>query len=130
MPNPSEILSTFRLAEIIDHIRSRYSYVIVDSPPVMGLADASILASVADASLLVVEGSSTRTPVVKATLERLAVSGIKVLGVVITKYTLQAKGYLNYYQYSYGEGSTNYSAVKRGKKTKASLAKNYMDIME
>ena len=56
-------------------------------------------------------------------------SGVKVLGVVITKYTLQSKGYLNYYQYSYGAGSTNYSAVKKGKKTKASVNKDYMDIM-
>ena len=129
VPNPSEILSTYRLKEIIDHMRSKYAYVIVDSPPVMGLADAPILASSCDASILIVEGASTRTPAVKATLERLYVSGVKVLGVVITKYTLQSKGYLNYYQYSYGAGSTNYSAVKKGKKTKASVNKDYMDIM-
>lgn len=129
VPNPSEILSTYRLKEIIDHVRSNYAYVIVDSPPVMGLADAPILASSCDASLLIVEGASTRTPAVKATLERLYVSGVKVLGVVITKYTLQSKGYLNYYQYSYGEGATNYSAAGRGKKTKASVNKDYMDIM-
>ena len=81
-----------------------------------------------DASLLVVEGASTRTPSVKATLERLSVSGIKVLGVVITKYALQAKGYYSYYQYSYGEGATNYSSFS-GKKTKASVNKSYMNIM-
>jgi len=129
VPNPSEILSTYRLGEIMEYIRSKYNYIIVDSPPVMGLADAPILAANCDASLLVVEGASTRTPAVKSTLERLSVSGVKVLGVVLTKYTLQSKGYLNYYQYSYGDGATNYSAVKRGKKTKASINKDYMDIM-
>lgn len=129
VPNPSEILSTYRLGEIIEQIRSKYNYIIVDSPPVMGLADAPILAANCDASLLVVEGASTRTPAVKSTLERLSVSGVKVLGVILTKYTLQSKGYLNYYQYSYGEGATNYSVAKRGKKTKASSNKEYMDIM-
>ena len=129
VPNPSEILSTYRLGEIMEYIRSKYNYIIVDSPPIMGLADAPILAANCDASLLVVEGASTRTPAVKSTLERLSVSGVKVLGVVLTKYTLQSKGYLNYYQYSYGEGATNYSATKRGKKTKASIKKNYMDVM-
>ena len=129
VPNPSEILSTYRIGEIMEYIRSKYNYIIVDSPPVMGLADAPILAANCDASLLVVEGASTRTPAVKSTLERLSVSGVKVLGVVLTKYTLQSKGYLNYYQYSYGDGATNYSAAKRGKKTKASINKDYMDIM-
>ena len=129
VPNPSEILSTYRLGEIMEYIRSKYNYIIVDSPPVMGLADAPILAANCDASLLVVEGASTRTPAVKSTLERLSVSGVKVLGVVLTKYTLQSKGYLNYYQYSYGDGATNYSAAKRGRKTKASINKDYMDIM-
>ena len=99
VPNPSEILSTYRIGEIMEYIRSKYNYIIVDSPPVMGLADAPILAANCDASLLVVEGASTRTPAVKSTLERLSVSGVKVLGVVLTKYTLQSKGYLNYYQY-------------------------------
>ena len=129
VPNPSEILSTYRLGEIIYHLRTRYTYIIVDSPPVMGLADAPILASICDASLLIVEGSSTRTPAVKSTLERLSVSGIKVLGVVISKFTAQSKGYLNYYQYSYGEVATNYSGVKRGKKTKTASKKSHMDIM-
>ncbi len=129
VPNPPEILSTYRLAEIIDYVKSKYSYVIVDSPPVMGLADAAILASSCDASLLVVEGAQTRTPAVKGTLDRLVVSGIKVLGIVITKYTQQARGYYNYYQYNYGTASTNYSAASKGKKSKNAIKKDYMDIM-
>lgn len=129
VPNPSEILSTYRLGEIIEYVKSRFSYVIVDSPPVMGLADASILASNCDASLLVVEGASTRTPSVKATLERLVVGGIKVLGIVITKYSQQSKGYYSYYQYNYGAGSTSYSTASKGKKSQSSIKKDYMDIM-
>ena len=128
VPNPSEILSTYRLGEIMDHVRGKFSYVIVDSPPVMGLADAPVLASNCDASLLVVEGASTRTPSVKATLDRLLVSGIKVLGIVITKYTQQTKGYYNYYQYSYGDTATNYSSARQ-KKSSNTIVKDYMDIM-
>ena len=129
VPNPSEILSSYRLEEILTHVRDKFSYIIVDSPPVLGLADATILASSCDASLLIVEGASTRTPSVKATLDRLLVSGIKVLGIVITKYTQQSKGYYNYYQYSYGEASTNYSSAKGSKKSSNTIVKDYMDIM-
>lgn len=95
----------------------------------MGLADAAILASSCDASLLVVEGASTRTPSVKATMDRLLVSGIKVLGIVITKYTQQTKGYYNYYQYSYGDTATNYSSSNAKGKSSNSIVKDYMDIM-
>ena len=129
VPNTSEILSTYRLTEIIDYVKNKYSYIIVDSPPVMGLADAAILASSCDASLLVVEGSQTRTPAVKGTLDRLVVSGVKVLGIVITKHIQQAKGYYNYYQYSYGSASTSYSTASKGKKSKNAIKKDHMDIM-
>jgi len=135
VPNPSEILSTYRLSEIIDYVKDNYSYVIVDSPPVMGLADAAILASNCDVTLLVVEGAQTRTPSVKSTLDRLVVSGIKVLGIVITKYTQQSRGYYNYYQYNYGTASTNYSGASnddgtsKGKKSVHAMKKDLMDIM-
>ena len=76
-----------------------------------------------------VEGSQTRTPAVKGTLDRLVVSGVKVLGIVITKHIQQAKGYDNYYQYSYGSASTSYSTASKGKKSKNAIKKDHMDIM-
>ena len=61
VPNPSEILATYRLDEILEYARQHYDHIIVDSPPVMGIADAPLLAASCDASLLVVEHANMRT---------------------------------------------------------------------
>lgn len=129
VPNSSEILSTYRLTEVLDILRDQYDRIIVDSPPVMGLSDALVLGANCDASLVVVQFSSVRTPAVKATLDRLKSSGTKTLGVVLTKYKAPSKGYLNYYQYSYGENASQYGSAKPGKKSKAALAKDFIDIL-
>ena len=128
VPNPSEILSTYRLKEILDYAREHYDHVVVDSPPVLGLADAPVLASKCDATLLIVECASIRTPAIKATIERLGVSGVKLIGVVMTKYKSPSKGYSNYYQYHYGEGASQYGRQNKGKKSKAAAKKETIDI--
>jgi capsular exopolysaccharide synthesis family protein len=129
VPNPSEILSTYRLKEVLDYARDKYDHIIVDSPPVMGIADAPILAASCDVTIIVVEYASIRTPAIRVTMERLLASGAKVLGVVLTKYKAPTKGYLNYYQYSYGNGASQYGLEgKKGKKSKTASQKQYIDI--
>lgn len=130
VPNPSEILSTYRLNEILDYAREHYDHVIVDSPPVLGLADAPILAAKCDASILIVEAASIRTPAIKITMERLEVSSVKLIGVVLTKFKAHSKGYSNYYLYHYGENSYQYGNSKKGRKTKSTLDKTYIDIFQ
>lgn len=129
VPNSSEILSTYRMDEILNYVREHYDHVIVDSPPVMGLADAPLLSSKCDASLLVVEFASIRTPAIKVTLERLNAAGSKVLGIVMTKYKAPSKGYLNYYQYSYGDDAQSYNGENvKGRKSKLARNKMHIDI--
>ena len=105
VPNPSEILSTYRFEELVEWARENYEYIIVDSPPVLGLADAPLLGAKVDATLLIVEASQLRTPNVKASIDRLRASRTKLLGVVLTKYTAPSGGYSDYYLYSYGKNS-------------------------
>lgn len=113
VPNPSELLSSDRFDELLSWAKDNYDYVIVDSPPVLGLADAPILGAKVSATLLVVDSGTLRTPMVKASIERLENSGTKILGVILTKYKQQSKGYMNYYQYTYGD-----KAIKYGEKSK------------
>lgn len=116
VPNPSELLASVRFDELLEWAAEKYDYVIVDSPPVLGLADAPIIGAKVKATLLVVDSGALRTPMIKASIERLNNSGTKLLGVVLTKYRAQAKGYMNYYKYTYGADATNYG--KKAKKTK------------
>ena len=128
VPNPSELLSQYKMEELLDYARKHFDYVIVDSPPVLGLADAPVLAARCDASILIVEFASMRTPAIKSTIERLKVRGVKFLGVVLTKYKAPTKGYLNYYKYNYGEAASQYGVSNKGKKSQEAMNKKYIDL--
>jgi len=131
VPNPSEILSSPRFNELLEYARSNYSYVIIDSPPVLGLADAPILGAKVDASLLVIQARLLRTPTVKATIERLAASGTKLLGVVLSKYKSSGSGYsgyMDYYKYSYGRTSNEYGETATPDKARKKKGKRKFEI--
>lgn len=124
VPNPSELLASLRFDNLLDWAKANYDYVVVDSPPVLGLADAPILGAKVKATLLVVDAGKLRTPMVKSSIERLQNSGTKILGVVLTKYKAQSKGYMNYYQYTYGADSTKYGQ----KSNKAKVSKRNFEL--
>lgn len=119
VPNPADILTSERFDEILALAREHYAYIIVDSPPVIGLADAPVIGAKVDATLLVVEANKLHTGSVKAALERLAVSGTHPLGVILTKYKSRINSY-SYYKGAYGGTGTNYSQAtpKKGEKNK------------
>ena len=101
--------------EILDYAREAYDYVILDSPPVMGLADALILGSKADATVLIIKSGVIRTPVARQSMEKLLNNNAKVLGAAITSYQPPTKGYYSYYNYAYGNNSYSYGKAKESK---------------
>lgn len=109
-PNPAELLHGARMVDLASLGAKRFDYVIIDSPPLLGLADALILGDVAQATLLVVAANSTRQGAVEAALKRLRHSRSNVLGAVMTKFDLSKSsygyGYGYDYQYSYSYGPT------------------------
>lgn len=111
VPNPSEILGGDKLSALIESAREYFDYIVIDTPPVLGLADAPSIGARVDGTVVVVQSALLRTPSIRASIERLRGSGSRVLGVVLTKYTRSAAGGYGYYDYSYayGSGSTTYS---------------------
>lgn len=105
VPNPSEILTSTRFDEILDYARENYAYVIIDSPPIIGLADAPVLSSKSDASVMVIEANHLRKKSILSAIERLSLTGRRPLGVILTKYKSNGGSY-GYYDY-YGEGKSN-----------------------
>ncbi|MDO8862431.1 polysaccharide biosynthesis tyrosine autokinase [Haliea sp. E1-2-M8] len=107
-PNPAELLHGARMIDLASLGAKRFDYVIIDSPPLLGLADALILGDVAQATLLVVQANSTRQGAVEAALKRLRHSRANVLGAVMTKFDMSKSsyGYGYDYQYSYSYGAT------------------------
>jgi capsular exopolysaccharide synthesis family protein len=104
-PNPAELLASPRLKAVIAEAMANYDMVIVDGPPVLGLADAPLLAGVCRATLLVVESGKTRTRAAVDAVNRLKASGGNIVGAVLTKFRHQAHGYgygYGYEPYRYG----------------------------
>lgn len=102
--NPVELLSGPRFTELLELLtKAGYKHIIIDGPPVLGLADAIVLGSKA-AMLYVAQAHATRISHVKAALQRLRMSGVVPIGVVLTKTTEQSTSYYSDKSY-YGYGA-------------------------
>jgi len=108
-PNPAELLASTRLKAILSEAVGLYDMVIVDGPPVLGLADAPLLAGVCRATLLVVESGKTRTRAATDAIGRLKASGGNLVGAVLTKFHQRSHGYG--YGYGYGYEPYRYGGV-------------------
>ena len=100
-PNPADLLSGARMLDLVSLGEKRFDYVIIDSPPVLGLADAIILADIAQATLLVVSANSTRKGGLEAGLKRLSHSRASILGSILTMFEMKKAGYGYSYDYHY-----------------------------
>src|SRR5438067_713915 len=101
-PNPSELLASDRMKSLIHEVRSKFAYVIFDSPPVLAVTDAVVLAASADGVVLCVHGGQTPRDLVQRSSERLRQSNIPVLGAILNNLDLQQYGYTfkkSYYDY-------------------------------
>ncbi|MCB2263529.1 MAG: polysaccharide biosynthesis tyrosine autokinase [Candidatus Thiosymbion ectosymbiont of Robbea hypermnestra] len=110
-PDPVELLAGGRMRDLIGLAREKFDYVIIDGPPVVGLADALVLADLAGASLFVVEAARTRTGVLESAIKRLRAVNARVIGCLLTKVDQASSRYYGYdYDYDYGYG---YGAAER-----------------
>ena len=104
-PNPAELLASPRLRAIITEAAAEFDMVIVDGPPVLGLADAPLLGAATRGTLMVVETGKTRTKAAVDAINRLKSSGSHIVGAVLTKYRHRSHGYgygYSYEPYKYG----------------------------
>ena len=104
-PNPAELLAGQNMARLLSSAGEKFDIVIIDAPPVLGLADAPLLASIAAGTLLVLGAGETRRGVVKAALKRLHFARAQMVGVVLNKFDMRAA---NYAYHSYGYGALQY----------------------
>jgi succinoglycan biosynthesis transport protein ExoP len=91
-PNPSELLGSKRMSEIMKKLGSRADIVIIDGPPFV-VADAPLLASKADGVLLIVRLGHTHKPAISALMEQIHRSGSKVIGVALNRIPSRSIGY-------------------------------------
>ena len=99
--NPAELLASKRFADMLDEAANEYDVVVMDGPPVLGLADAPRLSGMADATLFVLEANRTSREHAKVALRRLAKAGADQIGLVISKYDAAKDVGSSDYAYSY-----------------------------
>jgi succinoglycan biosynthesis transport protein ExoP len=116
-PNPADLLSSHKLADAISELRTKFRFIVIDSPPIMAATDAVILSVQADGVLLVVR--SGETPKVAFTRTRDLLTSVKsrILGVVLNAVDSSAPDYYysyRYYPYSYGYGPQEAGEITPG----------------
>jgi Mrp family chromosome partitioning ATPase len=99
--NPSEMLSSGRMRDLLDVLSEHYDRIIVDSPPVVPVADTVILASMVDGVALVIRAGRTNRDVVKRAKEQLEMTKTPILGVVLNDFDAEKSGYDYYKRYYY-----------------------------
>jgi succinoglycan biosynthesis transport protein ExoP len=98
-PNPSELLGSQKMRQLIERLKDEADVILFDAPPILMLSDASVLAMETDGVLLVAEAGRTRRTAARQAVERLQQLGVNVVGVVLNRVRpRRAKGY-DYYQY-------------------------------
>ena len=113
-PNPAELWGGDRLKRVLEEAAGVYDHVVIDGPPVLGFADAPLLASAVGGTVFVLEAKGTRRAQARGALRRLAVGNGRILGAVLSKFNTKAVQYGGYdyaYDYHYGPGAQG----KRGK---------------
>ncbi|MBI9060859.1 MAG: polysaccharide biosynthesis tyrosine autokinase [Marinilabiliaceae bacterium] len=105
-PNPSELITGDRTAELFKYLRANFDVVVVDSPPIGLVADARLLMQYADTHLFVVRSHYTLKDHMVHTIQNLRTEGVQSLGVVLNDISIKDKGY-GYYSSEYYGGNSN-----------------------
>ena len=99
--NPADLLGSARMDAIIEELKADCDILLMDSPPIMAAADASILASKSDGVVMVINMGETRTDTFRDALYQIQRSGTPVQGYVVNKVKTQGLGYGRRYRYRY-----------------------------
>ncbi|WP_144097220.1 GumC family protein [Croceicoccus sediminis] len=102
-PSPTELLAGPRLAGLLEELSASFECIILDSPPILGLADAPVISGLADGVLFVIESDRGRAGQLRTALQRLRAMDPVILGAVLTKFDSRkgANLYSEYYGYEY-----------------------------
>ena len=100
-PQPSELLSSEAMADLMRELGTKFKHIILDSPPIMAVTDATVLSTMVDGVILVVESGVTPKKMIARTRKVLENAGARVLGVVLNKFDAHSDGYGHYYSSYY-----------------------------
>jgi polysaccharide biosynthesis transport protein len=97
-PNPSELISSDNMKELLRILAERFDYVIIDSPPLISVSDPIILSTLVDGVILVVKSGQSKSEVARRACQDLSAVGARILGVTLNNLNIRTDGY-DYYRH-------------------------------
>lgn len=101
-PNPSELLGSEQMKNVLQRAKEQYDYVLIDTPPVMPVTDALIVGRFVDGMILVIASAEVKVEMARDVKNQLQHAGANILGVVLNKVRSEHHGYGYGYYYYYG----------------------------
>jgi capsular exopolysaccharide synthesis family protein len=119
-PNPSELLGSEKMVQILDEMRKQADMTIIDSPPVLAVTDAVVLSQRVDGVMIVIKPGATKFQALKQTVDQLQRVGANIVGIVLNDVELKrsAYKYAFYKGYYYSYHHYYEDEEERGKKRK------------
>ena len=111
--NPAELLLGWRLKEILDWAHKNYDRIIIDCPPIMGIADSAILGAAVDGMLFIIWAGRTSRRYVRVAKLTAVSRGAKIFGFVLNNLEPGRVGYYHYYPYYYSYYSHGYNYARK-----------------
>jgi len=111
-PNPAELLGSASMRHLVEALRSHYDWVLIDTPPVLAMADTAVLCPLVEGVILIIAAEASRRPAVQRAIDQILGIGGKVIGVVLNRVNLERNSYYygqyygEYYRSYYGEGAS------------------------
>lgn len=117
-PNPSEILGSKKMGQILDALKKGYNRILIDSPPITAVTDSVLMSRLADGVILVIRAGDTPRPVIQNGLEQLQNAGASILGGVLNGVKADRGNYYYYQYYYYYYGDDGSKRKKPGRRKK------------
>jgi Mrp family chromosome partitioning ATPase len=122
-PNPSELLGSVAMADLLEQLSGSYDMVLLDSPPLLPVTDAVVLSNLAGGALVVVGADRIHRPQLQQSLESLETAGAHLFGIVMNKIARREAA-----AYAYGYGSEYPSAIREVKRATPVEARRRRDL--
>lgn len=101
LPYPAEFLMSDALKELMKVLKTKYDRIIIDTPPMTAVTDASIISSLVDGIIIVIASREAKTDVAHRVISDLKDNGANIVGSVMTRVQKREHNYMNYYYYNY-----------------------------
>jgi len=98
-PNPAEILGSERTEQVLQQLLDEYDYVFIDSPPILAVTDASILSTIVDGVVLVLNYAVTRNDLAREAVDQFKKASARIIGVVLNQVKMDSGNHKYYYYY-------------------------------